>query len=536
MTDTEEVDVLIVGGGINGCGTFRDLSAQKVRTLLLEHGDFCQGASAASSRLMHGGLKYLETGEFGLVRHSAEERNLLLRNAAHYVRPLPCIVPLRTRFGGIAGSARRFLGLKGKIADRGSLITRLGMMMYDAYGRNFRAMPRHRMLGRGGLDKVVAELDTGIIGGAVYYEAQISHAERLGLELVLDGEALCPGNRALNYAVVTGREGEVIRYTHDGRDHAVRAKIIVNAGGAWIDKVNGALGLDSRLMGGSKGSHLVVDNPALHAALNGHMIYFGTPDGRVNLVYPMQDRVLVGSTDIAVDDPDRAACDADEAAYLRNAVAEIFPGIPVTEDQIVFRFCGVRPLPRSDGGDIGLVTRDSAIAELALPGSAVPVLCLIGGKWTTFRSFSEEATDAILVRLKRERRVDTKKMQIGGGRGYPRDEDARRGLVAALSERYGIGEARCRELIARYGTRTGDYLAGLSGSESFLISAPDYSQQEITWIAQAERVRCVDDILRRRTTLSLTGRESPALRDEIADLLPEPRQVESEPQAVVGIV
>ncbi|MCB1410053.1 MAG: FAD-dependent oxidoreductase, partial [Rhodobacteraceae bacterium] len=137
-------------------------------------------------------------------------------------------------------------------------------------------------------------------------------------------------------------------------------------------------------MGGSKGAHLVVENAALLKALNGHMVYFGTADGRVNLVYPFMGRVLIGSTDIKIEDPDAAVCDEGEADYLRAVVAEIFPAIPVTEDQIRFRFSGVRPLPRADG-DIGLVTRDHSVAEKSLP-SGVPVLCLIGGKWTTFRA------------------------------------------------------------------------------------------------------------------------------------------------------
>ena len=146
----EAFDVAIVGGGINGCGTFRDLCAQGVHCLLIERDDFCAGASQASSRLMHGGLKYLETGQFRLVRESATERNMLLATAPHVVKLLPCLVPVRSWAGGIAGSAGRFLRLRTKLADRGFLVTALGLALYDAYGRRFRAMPRHRMLGTSG--------------------------------------------------------------------------------------------------------------------------------------------------------------------------------------------------------------------------------------------------------------------------------------------------------------------------------------------------------------------------------------------------
>ena len=134
MSDTVDYDVVIIGGGINGCGTFRDLALQGLRVLLLEKGDYCQGASAASSRLMHGGLKYLETGEFRLVRESLIERNMLLATAPHYVQPLECVVPVTSTWGGIVGSAARFLGLKMRLKDRGLVITGLGLRVYDIFG------------------------------------------------------------------------------------------------------------------------------------------------------------------------------------------------------------------------------------------------------------------------------------------------------------------------------------------------------------------------------------------------------------------
>ncbi len=519
MPEVRDVEVLILGGGINGCGTFRDLCAQGVDCLLLERTDFCAGASAGSSRLMHGGLKYLETGEFRLVRESAEERNRLLKNAAHYVRPLPSILPLRSRFGGIVPSMLRFFRIKSKMTDRGSLITRAGLMLYDLYGRNFRALPTHRMLSRAMLDRTVPGLDPKIIGAGLYYEGQISHAERLGLELVLDGEALNPAARALNHATVEGQDGGVVTYCHDGYRYQVRPKVIVNAGGAWIDKVNAAIGLTTRLMGGSKGAHLVVDNPDLFSALNGHMVYFGTADGRVNLVYPFMGRVLIGATDIKIDDPDDAICDQDEADYLRGVVAEIFPSIAVTEDQVLYRFSGVRPLPRADG-DIGLVTRDHSIAEMSLPSGA-PVLCLIGGKWTTFRRFSEQAADKVLQILGRPRRHGTDDMQIGGGTDFPEPPE-RAGWIARCAKETGVPESRVEQLLDRYGTRATQVAAGL-GADRQLDSLPSYSREELAWLIRNERVGEVDDLLRRRTDIAISGCLSDAVRREVSALFDEAR-------------
>ena len=518
MPETKEVDVLIIGGGINGCGTFRDLCAQGINCLLLERTDFCAGASAASSRLMHGGLKYLETGEFRLVRESAEERNRLLRNAAHYVSPLSSILPLRSRFGGIIPSIRRFLRLPARMDDRGSIITRLGLLLYDIYGRSFRVMPTHEMLSRARLDRLVPGMDKGIIGAGLYYEGQISHAERLGVELILDGEKLNPASRALNHVTVETQADGIVTYRHEGTTHRVRPKVIVNAGGAWIDSVNAALGLQTRLMGGSKGAHLVVENQALHSALNGNMIYFGTADGRVNLVYPFMGRVLIGSTDIKCEDPDKAICSQQEADYLRATVREIFPDIEVTEDQIRHRFSGVRPLPNAEG-DIGLVTRDHSIAQLNLPGGTT-VLCLIGGKWTTFRKFSEEATDKVLKLLSAPRTCSTEDMQIGGGKGYP-STDGRDDWIGTCAASTGIGKNRIEVLLGRYGTRAQDIAAEL-GEDRPLNSLPDYSIEELSWIAGNERVGELDDLLFRRTSIAISGRLTEKVRSEIASLVTLP--------------
>lgn len=513
MSEVEEIDVLIIGGGINGCGTFRDLCAQGVDCLLIERDDFCAGASAASSRLMHGGLKYLETGEFGLVRESLTERNRLLANAPHYVSALPTILPLRTRFSGILPSVKRFFGLPAKMTDRGSLITRAGLILYDVFGHRFRSMPVHRMLGRKALEKRVSGLDAGIFAAGLYYEGQLSNAERLGLELVLDGEGLNPGSRALNHARIIAVQGDSVTFTHEGALCTVRPKVIVNAGGAWIDAVNHDLGLASKLMGGSKGSHLIMDNPELYRALNGHMIYFGTADGRVNLCYPFMGRVLVGATDVPIEDPDDARCDADELSYMLGAMRQVFPDLDLREEHVRYRFCGVRPLPRADG-DIGLVTRDHSIAELRF-GQATPVLCLIGGKWTTFRAFSAEATARVLSYLGVTRQTDTADMAIGGGRDFPRSSAERTLWVDRVSMQTGLPPNRVDTLLTRYGT-TAETIARACVGETMLASLPDYSGEELSTLCRTERVGTLADLMQRRTLIAMSGRMTPEAVAECA--------------------
>ena len=519
--DIESFDCVIVGGGINGCGTFRDLCVQGLKVLLIERDDFCAGASQASSRLMHGGLKYLETGEFRLVKESLLERNMLLATAPHVVQPLECLGPVRSIWGGIMGSAARFLGWNTKLNDRGLVITGLGLRLYDLYARAWRAMPNSRMLGRQALRRLMPDLHPAITGAGLYFEGHITHAERLGLELVLDGEAASAGSEALNHAEVTGTDGDILTVRTGGRLRRVSAGAVINAGGAWIDSINAELGLQTRLMGGSKGSHLVVDNPRLLSALNGRMVYFGTPDGRVNLAYPFAGRVLIGATDIAAPDPDAAQCDADEEAYLCAAVAEVFPGIPVTSDQIVARFCGVRPLPRADTG-VGGVTRDHSIVDLILPGTVVPVLCLIGGKWTTFRAFSAQAADRVLAHLGRSRQASTEGLAIGGGRDFPRDPASRAGVIADLAGQSGLDATRVAALLARYGTRAKLYLATLAGQPETPVSAlPGYMREELAHIVRTERVGSIDDLLRRRTLLTISGIDGAEARAAATGIMAE---------------
>ena len=501
--------VLVIGAGINGCGLFRDLCLQGVDCLLIDRGDICQGASAAPSRLIHGGIKYLETGEFRLVRESAMERNRLLRNAPHYVKPIETVLPVRSWFGGIAASAMRFVGLDASFADRGALIIELGLRIYDFYNRKIRALPDHTFFGPRRVRSEYPDFDRGIIAAGVYSEGRITHAERLCLELAMDGLAAHPGSDVRTYTAVAdqAKPGEIILLDQiTGATVAVSADVIVNAGGAWIDKVNAGLGIKSQHMGGSQGSHLIIDNRELVAALKGRMIYFGSADGRVNLVYPFFGNALVGSTDIPVADPDAAGCSDAEVDYLIGTMAEIFPGIAVARDQILLTYCGVRPLPRTAGVAVGSVSRDHAIATDILPGTGVPVFSLIGGKWTTFRAFSEQAADLVLARLGKARARSTEDLAIGGGRDYPAGNAGEDSFVQNLAVSHQLDRERARTLFARYGTSAAAVASfAATVRDAPLVSLPGYSSGELAYICSRERVRRLADLLLRRTSIAMEG-------------------------------
>ncbi len=502
VKEKSHYSVLIIGAGINGCGTFRDLCLQGIDCLLVERTDVCSGASAAPSRLIHGGIKYLETNEFRLVRESAMERNRLLNNAPHYVKALEVVFPVNSWFAGLKDGMLGYFGFKARIKERGALLIEIGLRIYDFYNRKVKALPDHRFFTKGKLRKEFPAVTHDAVAAGLYYEGRVTHAERLGLELVLDGLVAQPQSALRTYTEVEGKPLQgafTLKDLVTGDTHEVTADVVINASGAWIDKVNGTLGIASSYMGGSRGAHLIVRHEALLKATQGRMMYFGCKDGRFNLLYPFFGNVLVGSTDLSQQDPDLAHCSSEETDYLLSVVSEIFPDIILTRDDVILTYSGVRPLPRANGKDIGDVSRDHSIGRDKLPDTDVPVLSLIGGKWTTFRAFSEQSSEAVLTLLSKPRSVSTIDLPIGGGRNYPRDAASRNAMVSKIGPR---GDA----LLDRYGTKAlavQEYAA--TTQDRPLSSLPGYSSGEIAYICTHENVRHLADLLLRRTAITMEG-------------------------------
>ncbi|MEZ5666500.1 MAG: glycerol-3-phosphate dehydrogenase/oxidase [Alphaproteobacteria bacterium] len=518
--------VVIVGAGINGLGTFRDLCLQGVDCLIVDRGDYCSGTSAAPSRMIHGGLKYLETGEFRLVAESVRERNRLLRNAPHLVRPLEMVIPLPRRFGGELASALRFLGLKTKMRRRGKLIIEAGLTAYDFFGRKTRVMPPHRSISRAELYATLPDLAEGMIGGSSYFDAQIAIPERLGVELALDGMAANPASVALNHVAVEGRDGTALRLVDriGGDAFTVQPDLVINAAGPWIDRTNRAMAAESTLIGGTKGSHLLLDLPALRDELGDRMVYFDPGDGRLLLVAQLEGRVLLGSTDIPADDPDAAVCGDDEIDYMLDGLRAVFPRIGATRRHIVFTYCGVRPLPRGDSSDPGAISRDHSIAVAEPAGDrSFPILSLVGGKWTTFRAFAEQTADMVLARLGAPRRTGTLELAIGGGHGLSnRAEDWSR-LHAEVAERLGGDGTRAWALVRRFGARSLEAVPYCRGSADPLTTLPGIGRGEIAFMAETEQVEHIADLALRRTSIALAGHLTSAAVRELAEVVGELR-------------
>jgi glycerol-3-phosphate dehydrogenase len=524
LRDTPRASVLVIGGGINGVGTFRDLALQGIDVALVERGDYCQGASGASSHMIHGGIRYLENGEFRLVRESVIERNALLRIAPHYVKPLQTTIPIYTTFSGILSAPMRFLTHRqGKQVERGAVLIKAGLTMYDFFSRDGGNVPRHSFVGRKKALAAMPELRKDIKYAATYFDASVHNPERLTLDVLRDGQVANPAARAANYvsAIGTGEEGIVLRDELTGETFPFQADVVVNATGAWTDSTNAALGAETLFMGGTKGSHIVLDNPRLLAACNGTEIFFEHLDGRIVLIYPMGDRVLVGTTDIDVDVQEQAVCTDEEIAYFFELIGHVFPDIPVSRDDIVYSFSGVRPLPRHDDTQPGFVSRDYRIEkrEEKRGGRSVTTLSLVGGKWTTFRALSEHLTDDTLTALGATRRTSTAGVAIGGGKDFPTDEASRRAWIAA-AVRPGADEARVEVLLTRYGTRAKDVLEYLAESpDSMFNSTQELSTRELAYMVEHEQVGHLIDVLIRRTSLAFRGLVSEELLAELAETL-----------------
>lgn len=521
LSQDESFDVVVVGGGINGIGVYRDLALQGLRVLLVERNDFCSGCSAAPSRMIHGGLRYLENGEFDLVRESLGERDALLKNAPHFVRPLPTTIPITSVFSGTLNAAGSFLGRSGKPAPRGALPIKLGLTLYDWVTRKHRALPKHKFKSARATQETWPDLMPNLRFSATYYDAWISYPERLGLEMVLDVAIENPHCVALSYAELSTADGEDYQITdrHTGDTKQIKTKALVNATGAWLDEAISTISpqkpIQKPLVSGTKGSHLILENPALMRALGGHMIYFENGDGRVCIIFPYLGKVLVGSTDIRVEAASRVRCEPDEQAYILEAVGQVFPMVPIDADQIVFSYSGIRPLPRSDQDFTGRISRGHFIKRIDGP---VPQFCMVGGKWTTFRAFAEQTTDAVLKELGHSRVRETQTLAIGGGKNFPPSAND---LAKELAKNYQISPVRADHLAQRYGTRAHEVMrfCQTNGSDQPITTTCAFSTGEIAFLTEHEFVTSLSDVIMRRTDLAITGQVSRDLITRICAIM-----------------
>lgn len=471
-------DLLVLGGGINGTGVARDAARRGLSVALVEKEDFGYGTTGRSTRLIHGGLRYLAMYDFELVAESLRERERLLRNAPHLVKPLTFLIPF----------------YKGQRTPPWKL--KVGLRLYDSLAHSA-LIPGHRTFDREQLLQMEPGLRTdGLKGGASYGDAQVELVERLCVENVLD--AAERGALLINHARVDGlaRDADTdvlmaqVTDLLSGRRIVVRARRVVNTTGPWLHRLAGLPPLESRM---TKGVHLVTPPATRHA-----LLLFSPDDDRVFFSIPWLGHQLVGTTDTDFqEDPDDVHAGPDDVAYLRRGTRWMLPGADV--DTVHYAYAGIRNLVPEKGKSESQVSRKHQLldhADAGLPG----VLSLVGGKITPFRAVCEEVVDLVARDLHaRVPRSDTARVPLPGA---PADVAA---LVRALEERAGalrLPPGIARTLGETYGTRAHDILDRVEREPhlgTILCPHAPTLQAEVAFVVETEMARTAADVLLRRT-------------------------------------
>ena len=475
------LDLVVIGGGINGAGIARDAAGQGLRVLLLERRDLAGETSSASSKLIHGGLRYLEQHEFRLVHESLTEREVLWAAAPHLIRPLRFVLPVRP-------------GL------RSTWLLRAGLLIYDHLGGR-RRLPPTRVLHRG-RDRQLDALHQRYGRAFEYSDCWADDARLVVLNALAaheQGASIAIGWNFLRAQRAAGLWRVEIE-SDSGVRRTLNARALVNAAGPWVEQVLARVGVPSRrALRLVKGSHIVV--PRLYPG--NHAYTLQSVDGRVIFTIPFQQRfTLIGTTDVPCrSDSLPATVSPEEVAYLCRAVAEYFRA-PVRPAEVVWQYAGVRPLYDNGHASASTVTRDYVFDLDAPPGSA-PLLSVFGGKLTTYRRLAEHALSELLPRLEIQPRRWTRGVILPGGDLPARDAER---FCADRAARYAFAPAAMiQRMCAAYGTRIERILQGAHrladlGEEI----APQLHEAELEYLRSVEWARTAEDVLWRRSKLGLT--------------------------------
>jgi glycerol-3-phosphate dehydrogenase len=485
----EQFDLLVIGGGITGAGVALDAAARGLRTALVDKGDFASGTSSKSSKLVHGGLRYLQQKEYVLVYENLAERQRLLENAPHLVHPLTFLIPLFGKGGAV----------KKAVAKAYST----ALWLYDLTG-GIRIGKRHKRIS---IDEALAHMPTlrgeYLVAGFHYYDARADDA-RLTLT-ILRTAVMDHGAVAVNYAAVTGLLkdgfGNVAgARLEDGTE--VRASAVVNAAGVWTDEVRSLdIGEHPATLRPAKGIHITVPWEKIRCDIAA--VIPVPKDRRSIFVVPWGDRVYLGTTDTDYQGPlDDPACTPEDVRYILDAINLVIKE-PITEADVLGSWAGLRPLMRHGS---------ERTADLSRRHSVIPsdsgLVTVTGGKLTTYRKMAADTVDVVVGRQgKGKRRSPTKKLRLRGASGYAE-------LMAdGAGARMGIDTATLRHLAERYGGEARTVIAMIQRDPSLgqaLVPTLPYLRAEAVYAARYEMAHTLDDILSRRTRALLLGRDAAA--------------------------
>lgn len=494
-------DLVVIGGGANGCAIAWDAALRGMRVVLLEKHDIGWATSAWNSRLIHGGLKYLEKYDIPLVRESLREREWLLNAAPHLVEPLQFVLPFYRRNAHPAA------------------ILRLGLMAYDVLSWD-KSTPNRTVFNKQNTLGLIPGLDSdGLQGAGAYYDCQVSRAERLTTEIAL--AARRAGATILTHARAAGlvTDNQMVRgveFVDDltGTSYTVPTTRVINAAGPWVDEVlQGNWPTRGPLMGGTKGTHLVVDD--FPGAPRGVAMYYeAMTDARPMMVIPWLDRYLIGATDVRFDgDLDRATRDEDEVEYILRETNLVIPEANLTIEDVKWSFTGVRPLPYQESGPTGDITRRHVIhdhgksSEQRVRG----LYSIIGGKLTTCRGLAEEAVDAITGRRRQlGQHGPTWRLRLPGA--------VNAGELAGTLVRGGVDSDIANRLTSIYGSRARDVLTLMRLQPDLdrrVSGTAGLTAAEIAFALEEEDALTLEDLVARRI---LTGLDDSLGVDNLAEV------------------
>lgn len=476
------VDIAIIGGGVNGCGIARDAAGRGLSVFLCEMGDLAQGTSSASTKLYHGGLRYLEYYEFRLVREALEEREVLLRAMPHIAWPMRFVLP-------------HHRGL------RPAWMLRLGLFIYDHLGRR-RSLPATRTLNLR-TDPIGAPLRDAFTVGFEYSDGWVQDARLVVLnarDAARRGASINVGSRCVAARQADGLWELEVEDVDSGTTRTIQARSLVNAGGPWVSDIIGqCVRLNTkdsiRLV---RGSHIVVRKQFEHD----RAYIFQNADGRVIFAIPYEDDfTLIGTTDRDHESaPSAAVCTPEETEYLCAAVSEYFRD-PVAPEDVVWTYSGVRPLYDDGAKSATAATRDYVLKVEKTDGAA-PLLNVFGGKITTYRRLAEAAMDKLRPFFPKMGGSWTASDHLPGG-DFPVGGAAE--LGTRLRERYPfLDEVWAGRLVRTYGTEAFDLLGAATRAEDLGRDfGATLTEAEVVWLMEQEWARSADDILWRRTKLGL---------------------------------
>lgn len=481
-------DLIIIGGGINGTAIARDAAMRGLNVLLLEKEDLCAGTSAWSSRLMHGGLRYLEYYEIDLVRESLRERERLFWTAPHLVKPLPFVIPFFRH------------------NKRGPLLIRLGMIGYDILSLD-KSVPFHTMMShKKALEEYPGLNQLGLKGAALYYDGQVELAERMCIENALSAHE--NGATILTYArvddfIMSGDTVQGVKFSDlldDERTYQVKSPVVINVSGPWVDTLlRGTKHATRQLMGGTKGSHIIVD--PFHGSPKSAIYFESVADGRPMFIIPWNKRYLIGCTDIRYDDDlDYIVANDEEIAYILHEVNGVIPEAKLTTGDIHYTHSGIRPLPHTADGSTASITRRHIVYDHA--PDVQGLFSIIGGKLTTFRALAEHAVDAVFRKLKRKKvKCGTFHMPFPGANVL--DFIAFR---TEFKQKSDLPSETAERLLDIYGVRSLEILKIIEGDADLKTCfSPNTGaiKAEVIFAFKHEMAERISDVLMRRTMIGL---------------------------------